>query len=131
MVGRLRVGQQQMAEIARALALNARLIIMDEPPLVRGAPHPPQLSRRSKRFSSVSQAEPRRGREATFRLKFLPVLFLTADPGLAHLDAHQSIRIDLVGILFEDCQVGEFARFKRAELVGHSDLTGRVDGYRA
>jgi hypothetical protein len=96
-----------------------------------GAPHPPQLSRRSKRFSSVSQAEPRRGREATFRLKFLPVLFLTADPGLAHLDAHQSIRIDLVGILFEDCQVGEFARFKRAELVGHSDLTSGVDGHRA
>src|SRR5580693_5778411 len=54
----------------------------------------------------------------------LPVLFLTADPGLAHLDLHQSIRIDLVGVLFEDCQVGEFARFKRAELVGHSDLTG-------
>jgi ribose transport system ATP-binding protein len=30
-VGRLRVGQQQMVEIARALSLNARLIIMDEP----------------------------------------------------------------------------------------------------
>ena len=33
-----------MVEIARALALNVRLIIMDEPPLVRGTPHPPQLS---------------------------------------------------------------------------------------
>jgi ribose transport system ATP-binding protein len=31
LVGRLRVGQQQMVEIARALSLNARLIIMDEP----------------------------------------------------------------------------------------------------
>jgi len=30
-VGRLRVGQQQIVEIARALSLNARLIIMDEP----------------------------------------------------------------------------------------------------
>jgi ribose transport system ATP-binding protein len=30
-VGSLRVGQQQMVEIARALSLNARLIIMDEP----------------------------------------------------------------------------------------------------
>jgi ribose transport system ATP-binding protein len=30
-VGHLRVGQQQMVEIARALSLNARLIIMDEP----------------------------------------------------------------------------------------------------
>jgi ABC-type uncharacterized transport system ATPase subunit len=71
MVGRLRVGQQQMAEIACALSLNARLIIMDEPPLAPGAPHRPQLLRRSKRFSSGSQVEPRRGREATFRLKSL------------------------------------------------------------
>jgi ABC-type sugar transport system ATPase subunit len=55
MVGRLRVGQQQMAEIACALSLNARLIIMDEPPLALGAPHRPQLLRRSKRFSIVSK----------------------------------------------------------------------------
>ena len=75
MVGRLGVGEQQMVKIARALSLNARLIIMDEPPLVRGTPHPPQLSRRSKRFSSVSQVEPKRGREAAFRLKFYPYFF--------------------------------------------------------
>jgi ribose transport system ATP-binding protein len=31
LVGHLSVGQQQMVEIARALSLNARLIIMDEP----------------------------------------------------------------------------------------------------
>ena len=30
-VGRLRVGQQQVVEIAKALSLNARVIIMDEP----------------------------------------------------------------------------------------------------
>jgi hypothetical protein len=39
--------------------------------LAPGAPHRPQLFRRSKRFSSGSQVEPRRGREATFRLKSL------------------------------------------------------------
>ena len=44
MVGRLGVGEQQMVKIARALSLNAWLIIMDEPPLARGAPHPPQPS---------------------------------------------------------------------------------------
>jgi ribose transport system ATP-binding protein len=31
LVGQLRVGQQQLVEIAKALSLNARLIIMDEP----------------------------------------------------------------------------------------------------
>ena len=30
-VGRLRVGEQQMVEIAKALSLNARLLILDEP----------------------------------------------------------------------------------------------------
>ena len=66
MVGRLGVGEQQMVKIARALSLNARLIIMDEPPLAAGAPHLTQLFRRSKHFSRVSQVEPRRGTRRHF-----------------------------------------------------------------
>jgi hypothetical protein len=61
----------------------------------------------------------------------LPVFFLTPDPGLAHFDIHQGIGVNFIGILLENCQVGEFAGFKRAKLVGHADLTGGVNGHRA
>ena len=52
-----------------------------------------------------------------------------ADPGLADIDAHQGVRIDGVGILLQDGQIGKLARFEGSELVAQADLAGGVAGH--
>src|SRR6478609_9679324 len=54
-----------------------------------------------------------------------------ADPSLGNGDAHQRIWIYCIGVLFKDRQVSKFSRLQRAELVGHADLSRRVEGHRA
>src|ERR1019366_6913262 len=79
-------------------------------------------------LSAPTSHSPRIGREATPSRRELP---LPRHPRLVDLDVGDRIRVYLVGIAFQDCEIRFLAVFERAEAFALSELAGGVDRHGA
>src|SRR5271169_4885319 len=62
-------------------------------------------------------------------LQIRSVHLLSTHPGLAKLDVHDLVGIDLIRIAFQDCQVSFLARLKRAQSILHPDLSRGINSH--